>query len=156
MNGLNFKFTCWSMRGGTGHFWRGSCKNKYFASSRAWKLILKLQRKEKGGVAPHWFTFISVFAAFTQGLCETVRPNLPRQHLFNACWFLGTTLRTLHVFSFFLSFFLFFFFFCLLGLHLWHMEVPRLGAYTTATAMPGPNRICPLHHSSWQYWILDP
>ena len=47
-----------------------------------------------------------------------------------------------------------------LGLHLWHMEVPRLGvklelqplAYTTgpATAMQDPSLICDLHHSSWQ------
>ena len=49
--------------------------------------------------------------------------------------------------SFFLSF--------LLGLHLRHMEVPRLGvkpelqllAYTTATAMRDPSRSCDLHHS---------
>ena len=37
-------------------------------------------------------------------------------------------------------------FFCFLGTHLWHMEVPRLGAeselqlltYTMATAIPDP------------------
>ena len=65
---------------------------------------------------------------------------------------------------------LYFFFFCLflsfvfLGLHLWHMEVPRLGfqsellplAYATATAMPDLSRICYLHHSSWQCRILNP
>ena len=41
------------------------------------------------------------------------------------------------------------------------MEVPRLGvelelqlpAYTTAT---DPSRVCDLHHSSWQRWILNP
>ena len=52
-----------------------------------------------------------------------------------------------------------------LELHLsWHMEVPRLGveselllpAYTTATAMPDPSHICDLHHSSGQWWILNP
>ena len=40
--------------------------------------------------------------------------------------------------------------FCLLGLHLWHMEVPSLGteselqlpAYATATAMRDSNHIC--------------
>ena len=45
-----------------------------------------------------------------------------------------------------------------------HMEVPRLGvelelqllAYTTATEMCDPSRICNLHHSSWQYQILNP
>ena len=44
--------------------------------------------------------------------------------------------------------------FCLLGRHLWHMEVPRpgvkselqLSAYTTATQ--DPSHICELHHSS--------
>ena len=44
------------------------------------------------------------------------------------------------------------------------MEVPRLGvqsellppASTTATATPGPSRVCDLHHSSWQRWILNP
>ena len=46
-----------------------------------------------------------------------------------------------------------FFFFS--GLHLWHMEVPRLGvelqlpAYITATAMPDQSFIYDLHHSSW-------
>ena len=48
------------------------------------------------------------------------------------------------------------------GLHLWHMEFPRLGvrlelrlvAYATATAMPEPSRICNLHHSSQQHQIL--
>ena len=44
------------------------------------------------------------------------------------------------------------------------MEVPRLGveselqllAYSTATAMPDSRRICDLHHSAWQRWILNP
>ena len=56
------------------------------------------------------------------------------------------------------------FVFCFLGLHLWHMEVPRLAvklelqlpAYTTATAMQDPTRICDLQYSSWQCRILDP
>jgi len=60
----------------------------------------------------------------------------------------------------FLSFFLSFF----LGLYLRNMEVPRLGvelelqltAYTTATAMWDPRRVCDLHHNSHQYWILNP
>ena len=45
-------------------------------------------------------------------------------------------------------------FFCL-GPLLWHMEIPKLGfeyelqllAYTTATAMQDPSRICDLQHS---------
>ena len=61
---------------------------------------------------------------------------------------------------FFLSFFLFVF----LGLHSWHMEVPRLGvesevqllAYNVATAIPDPSLVCDLHHSSQQCQILNP
>ena len=60
--------------------------------------------------------------------------------------------------------FLFLFFFCFLGPHLQHMEVPRLGveselqlpAYTTATAMQDPRRLCYLHHSSRQCQVLNP
>ena len=61
--------------------------------------------------------------------------------------------------------FLFFFLaFVFLGLHLRHMEVPRLGvlpelqllAYTTAIATWEPSRICDLHHISWQRWIPNP
>ena len=51
-----------------------------------------------------------------------------------------------------------------LGLQVWHMEVPRLGAelelqlpaYTTATAMQDQSCVCDLHHSSRQHWILNP
>ena len=50
------------------------------------------------------------------------------------------------------------------GLHLWHMEVPRLGVYlelqllaiATATATRDLSFICDLPHSSWQCWILNP
>ena len=60
--------------------------------------------------------------------------------------------------------FLFFFFLIFLGLHPWHMEVPRLGvkselqlsAYTTAAATPDPSCICDRHHSSGQHQILNP
>ena len=42
--------------------------------------------------------------------------------------------------------------------------LPRLGielelwplVYTTTTAMPDPSCICDLHHSSWQFHILNP
>ena len=58
--------------------------------------------------------------------------------------------------------FVFYFSFCFLGLHLWHMEVPRLGveserqllAYSTATAMQDPSLAHDLCHSSRQCWIL--
>ena len=44
------------------------------------------------------------------------------------------------------------------------MEVPRLGvesglqllAYTRAIATPVLSHICDLHHSSWQFQILNP
>ena len=57
----------------------------------------------------------------------------------------------------------YFFFFCFLGRHLRHVKVPRLGvemelqllAYTTATATPDLSSICNLHHSLWQYLILN-
>ena len=53
------------------------------------------------------------------------------------------------------------FIFDFLGLHLWHMEVPRLGvkselqlpAYTTATAMQDLSHVCDLHHSTRQCQI---
>ena len=50
-----------------------------------------------------------------------------------------------------------------LGLHWWHMEVPRLGvkwelqlpAHTTATVTQDLTRVCDLYHSSQQRWILN-
>ena len=63
-----------------------------------------------------------------------------------------------------LHFFFFLFFFCLfrtaplacggcsIGVK-WELQ---LVAYTTATAMQDPSRICNLHHSSWQHCILNP
>ena len=53
---------------------------------------------------------------------------------------------------------------CFLGLHPWHMEVPRLQveselqlpAYTTATTTQDPSHICDLQHNSWQRQILYP
>ena len=60
-------------------------------------------------------------------------------------------------------YYLFIYLFIFFRPHRRHMEVPRLGAeselqlpaYTTATATPGPSRICDLHHSSWQCQILN-
>ena len=53
--------------------------------------------------------------------------------------------------------------FAFLGLHLWHMEFPRLGveselqllAYATATAVWNLSHVCDLHHSSWQCQMLN-
>ena len=71
--------------------------------------------------------------------------------------------------SLFTKFVLFFVLFCslvfvFLGLHLWHMEVPRIGvqselqlpAYVTATATQDPSCVCDLHHSSQQCGIPNP
>ena len=57
--------------------------------------------------------------------------------------------------------FLLFFLVLVLGLHSWHMEVPRLGVKpelqlltcTTATATWDPSCVFNLHHSSWQHRI---
>ena len=59
-------------------------------------------------------------------------------------------------------YYLFLIYFCFLGLHAWHMELPRLGvksklqllAYTTAEATWDRSRICDLHHSSWNARFL--
>ena len=61
-------------------------------------------------------------------------------------------------------FFFFFLSFVFLGPHPRHMEVPRQGvelelqrqACATAIAMPDPSRVCDLHHSSQQHWVLNP
>ena len=55
------------------------------------------------------------------------------------------------------------FYIYLLGLHLQHMEFPRLGveselqlpAYTTASATSDLSCVCDLYHSSWQSQILN-
>ena len=54
------------------------------------------------------------------------------------------------------------FFPLVLGLHSWHVEVPRLGvqlelhlpACATAPATQDASYVCDLHHSSRQCWIL--
>ena len=58
----------------------------------------------------------------------------------------------------------YFFIIVFLGLHLGHMEVPRLGvklelwlpAYARATARPDPSCVCDLPHDSRQRPILNP
>ena len=80
------------------------------------------------------------------------------------------TKTRIYLFSFF-WFCFFFFFFVILAIFviflssnfLQYMEVPRLGVkleleppvYTIATAVRDPSRICDLHHSSQQHWILN-
>ena len=63
---------------------------------------------------------------------------------------------------------LFCLFVCFLGggLHLWHMEISRLGwnwscscwptVTATATATLDPSCVCNPYHSSRQHWILNP
>ena len=56
-----------------------------------------------------------------------------------------------------LTTFYFFIFLVFLGLHLGHMEVPRLGVeLVLQTATLDPSLVCILHHSSWQPRILNP
>ena len=65
-------------------------------------------------------------------------------------------LHILFHYGFFVCFLLWF-----LGMHYWHVEVPRLGfqlelqlpSYTTATAMPDLSHVCD-HHSSQQHLNL--
>ena len=88
----------------------------------------------------------------------------------SSSWTEAVTLsRVLHCLIYLLiglNFTLFYLFIYLtfLGPRWWHMEVPRLGveselqlpAYTTATAMADLSCISDLHHSSRQWWILNP
>ena len=110
-----------------------------------------------------------------RGLFQKAATNSLNQLIYLCLYFFfliksnGSEFTSTHFFSFlfFLSFFLFSFFFGLfvfLWLHPQNMEVPRLGvqlelqlpAYTTATEMQDPSRVCDLHHSSWQCWSLNP
>ena len=58
----------------------------------------------------------------------------------------------------------YFFFFFFLGLHPWHIEVPRIGvelklqlpAYIIATELPDLSHVRNLHHRPQQRWILNP
>ena len=71
---------------------------------------------------------------------------------------------SLSFFKLFIYLFIYFIFLPFLGPLPWHMEVPRLGVeselqlpdYTTATATQDPSRVCDVHHSSRQCWILNP
>ena len=64
---------------------------------------------------------------------------------------------------FYFILFYFILFFVVLGPHLWHMEVPRLGvksevqllAYTISTAMLDLSHVCDPHYSSQQPRILN-
>ena len=74
-------------------------------------------------------------------------------------------MKTMHfIFQAYILKFYLFIYLVFLGLHLHHMEVPRLGveselqlpAYTTTTAMRDLSHICNLHCSSRQCRILNP
>ena len=80
-----------------------------------------------------------------------------REGLFFFCWrFLEGKYHILVIHIIIITIIIF------LGLHLWHMEIPRLKveselqlqAYASATAMPDPSLIWNLRCSSWQRWIL--
>ena len=84
-------------------------------------------------------------------MCSNIN-GMVKNH--NLCWQPCNTLENNSSFVFFLF----------SWLHLWHMEVPRLGvepesrlwAYTTATAVLDLSCICALCHSSPQRWIFNP
>ena len=63
-------------------------------------------------------------------------------------------------FLFFIYFTLFIYLLLFLGLHLWHMEVPRLGVelrlYAIAAATWDLSHVCNPYRSSQQHWILNP
>ena len=91
-------------------------------------------------------------------MCISIRrPHVWKLHIHHTpavcAWFTSA----IFLYSFFSSSFF-------LGLHLLHLEVPRLGvkselqlaAYATATVTSDLSRVCDLHHSLWQRWILNP
>ena len=83
--------------------------------------------------------------------------------IFNRTWNGEKYFWSQPFFFFFKVIFLKIFIFCFLRLHPQHVEVPWLGVrselqllvYTIATATRDLSRICDLHFSSWQCWILD-
>ena len=94
-----------------------------------------------------------------------VIPDFSRYILYNFSWYSYTDFAPYFspLYNIGIILLRFFFSFCL-GLHPWHMEVPRLGvelklqppAYTTAIATWDPSHVCDPHHSLWQRWILNP
>ena len=99
---------------------------------------------------------------FLPSQCSLLLPFCFREHplaiLGRVCWW-QNILVFLH-----LRMCLFFFFFGFLGLHVRHVEIPRLGvelelqlpAYATVTAMQDPGHSFDLHHSSQQCRIPNP
>ena len=96
---------------------------------------------------PGTFNKVSSLSSCTKS--ESLRVRIKNLCKFHACFFLFVCL--------FLSF-------VVLGLHPWHMKVPRLGvqselllpAYTRATATPDLSRVCDPHHRSRQFRTLNP
>ena len=94
---------------------------------------------------------------WTIALLTPINPQFSFNNFANYTLFLLNHLKASQTFYFIL-------FFVFLGLHLRHVEVPRLEvelelqlpAYTTATATRDWNCVLNLHHSSWQCRILTP
>ena len=98
------------------------------------------------------------------GQCRILNPLSEARD--QTCLLMGTS-RVLNPLSHngnsYMTFYLLFVY-CLLGPHLQHMEVPRLGvalelqlpAYTSVTAVPDLSSICNLHYSSGQCRIFSP
>ena len=93
-----------------------------------------------------------------------MKPNFCRHHFNSQVIFLNNILPHGYTMDTGCMVFCLCFCFCFLGLHLQHMEVPKLGvqselqllAYTTATETWDPSQVCNLHHSSRQRQILNP
>ena len=116
---------------------------------------LNLERSELGEVCT--LPKVSKFAR------DWARKILSLEFMFLTSHSLTLSHSDIYIINYF-YFILFIYLLIFLGPHPWRMEVPRLGvetelyllAYTTATAMQDPSRICDLHHSSLQRWILNP
>ena len=128
----------------------------------SWFPLWPLKRSDQGEPLPFPQLLYTYWVSFLPHRC---RPDLVTNIFLNEC-FLCAMYKThivlfnpSHPTGYYLSIYLF----CFLGLHLWHMEVPRLGvksglqllAYTTARAMQDPSHVCHLHHSSQQCQILN-
>ena len=109
------------------------------------------------------YSFLVVKSGSLTNKITTEWPPLVYSKYLIQCYYTCSKQVQIYIKAIFQIFF-FFFFFCFLGPCPWHMEVPRLGikselqlpAYATTIATWDLCRICDLHHSSQQCWILNP
>ena len=101
---------------------------------------------------------------YTKGYGCTSTKLYLQQQAAGWIWSLGLSLLTPDLIIDIIDVNFYVYVFVFLGLYLQHMDLPRLGvewelqlpAYAIATAMQDPSHVCNLHHSSWQYQILNP